>query len=510
MKERIEKLLQGINRGLYEKESETALALMAALAGESIILLGPPGIAKSMVARRLKLAFNSSRSFEYLMSRFSTPDEIFGPVSISRLKSDDRYERVTDGYLPTADVVFLDEIWKAGPAIQNTLLTVINEKTFRNGTNVVSLPLKLLIAASNELPAQGEGLEALWDRFIIRLESRGISSDDNFNSMLLDDDDITEEAVAKQVADIQITNEEYTRWSNEISNIAISANVLDAIAAIRRSLRNVRIDETDERRNIYVSDRRWKNIARLLRTSAFMHDRNSVELYDLLPLYHCLWQETEERDAIRLIVIAAIFSSLDKRLAEIKQALDNDIQNNRYQRSAGIVTVRQKQRDANKKTYNNFFYRLPSHETGHSFVVMTDFQKLPAIGYEPEQGILYHDKRNPKATVIRAYADKMPVGARPVSLARDDNNIYVDGVRFEVEQLSADDDQTILPSADEKNVRDYDTEIDNLADDIRMLQTKLQENIFTTADDKNQTGQYLKDFFKEIAFTRQDIMKLYA
>ncbi len=90
------------------------------------------------------------------------------------------------GYLPTADVVFLDEIWKAGPAIQNTLLTVINEKIFRNGNREMHLPLKLLVAASNELPAKGEGLEALWYRFVIRIESRPIKLEKNFRAMLLE------------------------------------------------------------------------------------------------------------------------------------------------------------------------------------------------------------------------------------------------------------------------------------------------------------------------------------
>ena len=186
MKERFELLLREMNRGIYEKETEISLSLLAALAGESIILLGPPGVAKSMVARQLKTAFRDAQSFEYLMSRFSTPDEIFGPVSIQKLKTSDTYERAVKGYLPTADVVFLDEIWKAGPAIQNTLLTVINEKIFRNGNREMHLPLKLLVAASNELPAKGEGLEALWDRFVIRIESRPIKLEKNFRAMLLE------------------------------------------------------------------------------------------------------------------------------------------------------------------------------------------------------------------------------------------------------------------------------------------------------------------------------------
>ncbi len=401
MLERFKLLLQEMNRGIYEKNTEISLSLLAALAGESVILLGPPGVAKSMVARQLKTAFRDALSFEYLMSRFSTPDEIFGPVSIQKLKTSDTYERAVEGYLPTADVVFLDEIWKAGPAIQNTLLTVINEKIFRNGNREMHLPLKLLVAASNELPAKGEGLEALWDRFVIRIESRPIKLEKNFRAMLLDSNeshtDLTEstdEANAMSVYDIRISPEEYAEWTEKISKIGVKEEVLDAISAIRKSLRAVNVDEAAERRNIYVSDRRWKNIVRLLRTSAFMQDREEVDICDLLPIYHCLWQEPEERDAIRSIVIRALFSPFAEKLVEMKNALAEDIKYHRVRRN-------------------------------------------------PEDG------------------------------------------------------------------RDYEGEIETLSAGLTSLERQLGENLFGSSDDKAEISAYLRDFYKELAFTRQDTMKLY-
>ena len=514
MKDRIIRLINQMQCRIYDKDTEIALSLLAAMAGESILLLGPPGVAKSMVARRLKLAFREAKGFEYLMSRFSTPDEIFGPVSISKLKETDSYERCVDGYLPTADVVFLDEMWKAGPAIQNTLLTVMNEKLFRNGSHELHLPLKLLVAASNELPAQGEGLEALWDRFIIRLECRNISNDQLFLQMLTTPDDSDIEINTED----QISNEEYEKWSGEIDGIKISQLVLDAIIAIRKSLRSVRVDADSELRNIYVSDRRWKNIVRLLRTSAFLQDRGEVELEDLVPMYHCLWQEPEERDAVRKVVIQAVFATYANRLAELKSALKEEIKNAKIKRAAGQISERKLQRDSDKRLYYQLYYRVTGKGMDDTFIMASDFQMLPYYitlnkDEGPEKGILYKDKTLHGKNVIRRYYDKSvaPIGSTLVILSRDDDHLYIDGVEYGIEKIPNGERNLFsdMMLSDTTELRDFSKEIDALADALQKTERAIYDNIFVSAADKKEVKDYLAAFYKEMAFTRQDIGKIY-
>ncbi len=508
IRKRIEELLQAINRGIYEKETELSLSLLAALAGESVILLGPPGVAKSMVARRLKLAFDSANSFEYLMSRFSTPDEIFGPVSISKLKDSDKYERNTEGYLPTADVVFLDEIWKAGPAIQNTLMTVINEKLFRNGDTEVHLPLKLLLAASNELPTHGEGLEALWDRFIIRIECGNIKDVSRFNAMLLDntvDDDI-------EVKDgLQITDEEYNNWDKAINMLAVSEEVLRVINVIRKSLGCVTIAQTDERHNVYVSDRRWKKIVRLLRTSAFVHDRNEVTADDLLPIYNCLWQEPEECEGIRAIVLRALYNDLTMQFASLRKNLENDIRVSRQHRATNRARQNMQFFDTNKKIYDNYYYHLLDHDTGNTYVLIADYQNMRQSSRENagQAGVIYKDPNNPQRSIIRTYdGSDMPQGASSVYLTRDEECIYINGVRFYIEMLGRGEQQALPTKKGSVSGRDFYQELEELSTLIRQRTDGIHDNIFVSEADKKEVDEFVKNLFTEIAHTRQDMEKL--
>jgi len=308
VKDRIKKLLEQLNTGIYEKEEVMALALLSSIAGENIFLLGPPGVAKSLIARRLKYAYKDAKVFEYLMSRFSTPDEIFGPVAILKLKEENKYERITDNYLPKAEVVFLDEIWKAGPSIQNALLTILNEKKFRNGDKEEDVPIKALISASNELPEKNQGLEALWDRFLVRFVVEGIEDQENFENMITMPSVSAKEEDAKLREIIEPISDDKER-NQKINEIKVPENVRNVIQVIKKEIANHNNkDDNKEKpeKQIYVSDRRWRKIIRLMRTSAFLNDREEIDLMDCFLIKHCIWNEDRQIQTVTIIVNDAI------------------------------------------------------------------------------------------------------------------------------------------------------------------------------------------------------------
>ncbi|WP_028328460.1 AAA family ATPase [Brachyspira alvinipulli] len=302
-KSRMKKIINLLSEGLYEREDIVSLTLLSAIAGKPIFLYGPPGTAKSFIAKRISSAFKDSKYFGYLMQRFSTPEDIFGPISLEELKND-KYVRKINGYLPDCDFAFLDEIWKSTPAILNTLLTIINERVFKNGYKEIKVPLKALISASNETPPEGQGLEALYDRFIMRLTVSPMKSRDSFEKILQN----TELDSYIKIDDaLKISTDEWIKIREEANNIKLSKTVIDIIHNIKLSIE--KFNEDNREIAIYVSDRRWQHISYLLKMSSYLNDKDEVDIYETFLIDNCLWSLEEHIDVVKTIVENAVKSS---------------------------------------------------------------------------------------------------------------------------------------------------------------------------------------------------------
>lgn len=416
---RIRRLISALGEGLLEKEEVLRLTLLAAAAGENTFLYGPPGVAKSLLARRISYAFRDAKTFEYLLGRFTTPEELFGPVSISRLKDADRFERVVDGFLPSAEIVFLDEIWNASSPILNSLLTAINEHRFRNGSEELHLPLRTVIGAAGQLVPSEPGLRNLWDRFLLRLPVAPVQQPEAFVRLLQDNDPLDSDPVPTED---KITADELDEWTDARDKVTIPADVAGLIVDIRERLarHNSMTQEDEEMLPIEVSDRRWKQASRLLRTSAFLNGRTAVDALDCIILRHCLWSREADIPVVNTIIEEAL------RSYTVSGRFDPDMMRRRLdtamEQLRGATTSEEEEDATEPVQYRGEYYRIEEFVDDHiALIWIVDFENLSENDSQDTDLFFYGDSDD------YAYSERLPI--RRIS----DDTLEIDGQVFPLE-----------------------------------------------------------------------------
>jgi MoxR-like ATPase len=275
-------------QSMVERDDEVFLVLSALLCNEHAVIVGPPGCGKTMALRAVT-AWIDAMLFAIQLNKYTTPEELNGPVSIVGLKND-VYKRITTGKAPECEVLFLDEVFKASSAILNTVLMLLNERQFYNGGVLINCPLKLCVAASNEWPGDGAGgqeLSALFDRFLFRKTVRPIATEKGIDSLLWGN-------LPEPTPSRNLTAGELKSAQSDVAAMPWAQNAKDAYTQIRRQCRS---------EGIIVGDRRLKKSVLACQAAAYLSGHVEVEPEDLEILSHVLWVDpSEQPDHVAKIV----------------------------------------------------------------------------------------------------------------------------------------------------------------------------------------------------------------
>lgn len=294
LREKVQSTATALKGQFLERDRVIEGLVVALLARQHVLLLGPPGTAKSALANALCGVVGGAEYFQWLLTRYSTPEEVFGPVSLSGLK-EDKFRRVVTGKLPEAHVAFLDEIFKANSAILNALLTAINERMYHNNGGAMHIPLETMIGASNELPEGGTAgeLAPLYDRFLVRFWIEPLKSDGNFIDLIADEgEDGAAQTFGEAVGEM-FTLADLRQAQGYAAAVTVPRAAATRIAELRRELAS---------KGIAASDRRWKQAMKALRANAWLSGDVEVTEDHFTILADCLWDDPETRRDVAVTV----------------------------------------------------------------------------------------------------------------------------------------------------------------------------------------------------------------
>ncbi|MEU1261183.1 AAA family ATPase [Streptomyces cellulosae] len=275
----------------FERDDVVRTLVVTLLAGQHSLVLGPPGTAKSELARELTGRIDGAAYWEILLSKFTAPTRMFGPIDVAALARGE-YRQVYDGRATTAHVAFIDEIFKCSTAALNETLGYLNERIYHpeNGGAPIRCPLIGAITASNELP-DGEDSAAIYDRLLVRIEVGYLEDPSNFAALV-------RSAVGRPAEPAPRTTLELAALQRAVTEgvpaVDVPDAIVDAVVTLRAALR---------RKELVASDRRWRQAVGLLQASAYLDGRTEVAETDLSVLTHVLWDYPAQRPVVEREVL---------------------------------------------------------------------------------------------------------------------------------------------------------------------------------------------------------------
>jgi len=290
-----------------DRDEEIHGLVLAALSGQHLELLGPPGNAKSMLIRDFS-AYFKAKHFQWLLTPDTSPDEILGPVDISQLKLG-VYSRVTKNKLPEAEIAYLDEVYKANSRLLNATLGILQERKFNNNGSEMDCPLLFCVGSSNELPDDDAHLQAFRDRFVLRYNPGYITYPDGFISML---------ELQDSTNGISITVDDLKLAQVDCIGLRMAQDTKDSMAVLWERMREA---------GIMVSDRRYKQMLSVMAAESWLRGADSITAQSLIVGVNILWDTTEQIRIVAQIVRESInpYASQAEEILVAAEAAVNDI-----------------------------------------------------------------------------------------------------------------------------------------------------------------------------------------